>query len=309
MKISPFEKIVPCNKLASLVKELKKQGKTIVTTNGSFDLLHIGHVIMLEEAKSLGDVLIVGLNSDNSIKRYKGKYRPICPQQHRAGMLAALACTDYITIFDELTPIGLLEIIRPHIHVNSPEHGKECVERETVERHGGRIHLARLVEDMSTTQLIQRIIDATSHPPGRGIFLNASDLIEDLSSSSSSSQVSESAISSLHRLISQGFQLFIFTEEKEEKNIGFIELPPQIIIYPLRQPKRDIIFRAAEVFDLVLAKSIIMSSQVEDIQLGRELNCKTLWLRSRWAEPIRWSRSAGPHAIIDHIQQIEAYLS
>ncbi|MDY0096491.1 MAG: adenylyltransferase/cytidyltransferase family protein [Candidatus Vecturithrix sp.] len=309
MKTSSFEKIVPRNKLSSLAKKLKQQGKRIVTTNGSFDLLHIGHVTMLEEAKSLGDVLIVGLNSDSSIKRYKGKYRPICPQQHRAGMLAALACTDYITIFDELTPIKLLEILRPQIHVNSPEHGKECVEREVVERYGGRIHLAQLIEGMSTTQLLQRILDVTSHAPGRGIFLNASDLIEDLSSSSNSSPVSESAIFSLNRLVSQGFQLFIFIEEKEKKSLCSLGIPPQAIMYPLRQPKRDIILRATDAFDLVLAKSIVMSSRAEDIQCGRDLNCKTLWLRSRRAEPIHWSRSAGPHAIIDHVQQIEAYLS
>ncbi len=205
---TPSDKIVPWDTLAKIVQKLKQKGKIIVTTNGSFDLLHIGHVTMLQEAKSLGDVLIVGMNSDASVKRYKGKYRPICPQEHRAEMLAALECTDYITIFDELTPIDLLKVIQPHIHVNSPEHGYDCVECEVVEQHGGRIHLAHLVEGMSTSQLIERIFEASSYEPCRAIFLNPFDLLH---------ENQEDMLNVLNQFRNLGFQLFIL--EHPDKTI------------------------------------------------------------------------------------------
>lgn len=308
MNISFSEKIVARASLATLITDLKQQGKTIVTTNGSFDLLHFGHVTMLEEAKSLGDVLIVGLNSDNSIRGYKGKYRPICPQQHRAGMLAALACTDYITIFDELTPIDLLDVIRPHVHVNSPEHGKECVERDVVERNGGRIHLAQLVEGMSTTQLIRRIIETAQHPPGQGIFLNAAELFGDVSENIGNFRLAESVSSTLKRLEVQGFHLCIFTRVQEEQRVRSTPLPQEATIYPLRQPKRDLMLLAADTLNLALAKSILLSSDPQDILLGRELNCKTFWLHSAHSEIPHWPYAVGPHVTLNHISQIQAYL-
>jgi rfaE bifunctional protein nucleotidyltransferase chain/domain len=211
----PSEKIVSREALAKIIQDLKRRGSIIVTTNGSFDLLHIGHVTMLQEAKSLGDVLIVGMNSDASVRRYKGKYRPICSQNHRAEMLAALECTNYITIFDESTPIEFLKIVRPNIHVNSPEHGYECIEREIVEQHGGRIHLARLIEEMSTTQLIQRILDASSHEPCQAIFLNPADLVH---------ENQEDMLNTLKQFQEMGFQLFLL--EHPELSIVNCQLNP-----------------------------------------------------------------------------------
>lgn len=309
MKRSPSEKIVSRERLASLLSDLKQQGWTIVSTNGSFDLLHIGHVTMLEEAKSLGDVLVVGLNSDTSIQGYKGKYRPICPQRHRAAMLAALACTDYITIFDELTPLDLLDVIRPHIHVNSPEHGKDCIEREVVERYGGRVHLAQLVEDISTTELIGRIVEGAKHPPRRGAFLNASDLLAEFEKTSEYSHLTENIFSSLNLLISEGFEVCIFLREQDEQRIRSAVLPPQTALYPLRQPKRDLMLQAADTYNLILAKSIMMSSDPRDILLGRELNCKTFWLQIPHRNTRPWPYTVGPHVILEHVVQIQAYLS
>jgi rfaE bifunctional protein nucleotidyltransferase chain/domain len=271
-------KILARAALSRVVRTLKAQGKTIVTTNGSFDLLHAGHVKMLEEAKSLGDVLIVGMNSDVSVIRYKGRIRPICPQEQRAAMLAALACTDYVTIFDELTPIPLLEIIQPDIHVNSPEHGYECVEREVVERHGGRIHLAQLIGGMSTTQLLARITEAMSQESRRGIFLASSVL----SQASRSQASSEELLRFCSRIAVSGVHLFFLISSELQRVSGIMEACQQegIVVNVLKSPLNNIeqIDTLVNEYDVTLAKSVLISRSMADIQIGREINCKTVFL-------------------------------
>ncbi len=151
-------KIKTLDQLVPLVKKLKSQGKSIVTNNGSYDIIHIGHVIGLFESKKQGDVLIVGLNSDKSVKSYKGPSRPINPEKMRLRMLAALSCVDYVFPFDETVPMPWLEKIQPDVHTNGAEYGEECIEAETVKRHGGRIHLLPMVEGVKTTMLIDKIL-------------------------------------------------------------------------------------------------------------------------------------------------------
>ncbi|MFP4052512.1 MAG: adenylyltransferase/cytidyltransferase family protein [Phycisphaerae bacterium] len=153
-------KIKTLEELADLVRQFKGEGKTVVTNNGSYDLLHVGHVVTLHQAARQGDVLIVGVNSDASVKAYKGPSRPVNPQQHRLRMLAALGCVDYVFPFDETTPEAFLQRLRPQVHTNGAEYGQDCVERETVERHGGRVHLLGVVEGVRTTSLIERIHEA-----------------------------------------------------------------------------------------------------------------------------------------------------
>jgi len=150
--------------LKELVKELREQGKTIVTTNGSFDLMHIGHVKFLQEAKEQGDVLIIGLNSDSSVKEWKKKMgykdwdsRPLNKEQYRAEILAALECVDYVTVFDEIDPIRLLETIKPDVHCNGEDYGEDCIEAETVKKNGGRIHIIKNFEGFSTSELIKKV--------------------------------------------------------------------------------------------------------------------------------------------------------
>jgi len=150
--------------LKELIKELREQGKTIVTTNGSFDLMHIGHVKFLQEAKEQGDVLIVGINSDSSVKAWKKKMgykdwdsRPLNKEQYRAEMLAAFEYVDYVTIFDEIDPIKLLEIIKPDVHCNGEDYGEDCIEAETVKKSNGRIHIIKNFEGFSSSELIKKI--------------------------------------------------------------------------------------------------------------------------------------------------------
>ena len=150
-------KIKTREELKEIVENLKKQGKKIVTCNGCFDILHAGHIKFLKEAKQQGDILIVGLNSDCSVKENKGAKRPINNENDRAAVLAALEMVDYVTIFNEKTPIQLLERIKPNIHVNGEEYGENCIEAETVKKHGGKIHLVKLKKGFSTTDIINEI--------------------------------------------------------------------------------------------------------------------------------------------------------
>ena len=138
---------------------LRKSGKRIVFTNGCFDLLHIGHVRYLERAGSLGDVLVVGVNSDRSVRKLKGSGRPLMPEGERAEILAALSFVDYVTIFEEDTPAELIEKIKPDVLVKGSDYGKrEIVGRDVVEEGGGRVVRIPLVRGRSTKGLIRKIV-------------------------------------------------------------------------------------------------------------------------------------------------------
>jgi rfaE bifunctional protein nucleotidyltransferase chain/domain len=156
------DKIVARKDLASIVNRIRRENKTIVTTNGSFDILHVGHVLSLDQAASLGDILIVGLNSDSSIKQYKsGEYpeRPINNERDRAIVLASLMFVDYVSIFDEVNPLEFLRIVRPDYHVKSEE-GFKGIERKVVEENGGEIVLLKDFSGVSTTIILNKIYRA-----------------------------------------------------------------------------------------------------------------------------------------------------
>jgi D-beta-D-heptose 7-phosphate kinase/D-beta-D-heptose 1-phosphate adenosyltransferase len=148
--------------LAPTAAQLRARGKRITTINGSFDLLHAGHLHILHEASRQGDVLIVGLNSDTSVRGYKGPTRPVIPEAQRAEMLLALRYVDYVHIFDEPVPTAFLAQVRPDVHVNGAEYGEECVEAPTVRRFGGRIHLVNRIDGLSSSGLIERLAFANS---------------------------------------------------------------------------------------------------------------------------------------------------
>ncbi len=150
-------KIIQPNHLSQKVDLLRQARKRIVTLNGSFDLMHAGHLQIIYEASQMGDILIVALNTDASIKQYKSPKRPIIPLIYRLQMMAALGFVDYVTWFEETDPRRLLTIIRPHIHVNGPEYGEDCIEAEIVKAYGGRIHIASFVPGLSTSEIIRKI--------------------------------------------------------------------------------------------------------------------------------------------------------
>jgi rfaE bifunctional protein nucleotidyltransferase chain/domain len=146
----------------------RRAGRVVVWTNGCFDLLHPGHVASLHAARALGEVLIVGLNSDASVKANKGPTRPVLGERDRATMLSALACVDHVVVFDEPTPERILGELKPDIHTKgmeyAPPHGRPVPEATTVLAYGGRIEYLPLVPGVSTTELIRRI--AAAHAAG-----------------------------------------------------------------------------------------------------------------------------------------------
>ncbi len=159
--MSTEHKIKNYQEIEKIAEELKKSGRIVVTTNGSFDILHYAHIKILEEAKSQGDVLIALLNSDDSIKRFKGEGRPIIPQQERASMLAALDCVNYVVIFNEDKPLKLLEMIKPNVHVKGGTFIEERIreEKELLAKWGGEFKNFELEEGFSTTNIINKILE------------------------------------------------------------------------------------------------------------------------------------------------------
>ena len=143
---------------AKLIEELKLQGKKVVFTNGCFDILHVGHLRYLNEAKKQGDILIVGVNSDSSVRQLKGEDRPINNEIDRAEMLSGLKAVDFTVIFEELTPIETLEKLKPSIHVKGGDYDKNKLpETATVEKNGGEVRILSFVEGKSTTNIVKKI--------------------------------------------------------------------------------------------------------------------------------------------------------
>jgi rfaE bifunctional protein nucleotidyltransferase chain/domain len=137
---------------------LRSKGKKLVTTNGCFDILHAGHVQYLADAKRLGDILVVGVNSDSSVGKLKGPGRPIQNETDRVVLIGSLRTVDAAFIFFEDDPRAFLEILRPDIHVKGGDYSRTILERETVERHGGRIEIVPFITGHSTTTIIEKIL-------------------------------------------------------------------------------------------------------------------------------------------------------
>jgi D-beta-D-heptose 7-phosphate kinase/D-beta-D-heptose 1-phosphate adenosyltransferase len=150
------------DQIAAICTELRSAGKSIVFTNGCFDLLHVGHVHLLERARALGDVLVVGLNSDASLRRLKGETRPLVPESDRARILAGLRAVDYVVVFEEDTPLELLDRVRPHVLVKGGDYRAEgIIGRQLVESYGGRVEVLGFVDERSTTSLVAKIRGGT----------------------------------------------------------------------------------------------------------------------------------------------------
>jgi D-glycero-beta-D-manno-heptose 1-phosphate adenylyltransferase len=144
--------------VAAFVSEQRAAGRRIVFTNGVFDLLHPGHLRYLQEARALGDLLIIGLNADESVRRNKGPARPINPQDERAEVLSALACVDAVVIFGEDTPADIIRLVQPDILVKGADWAADAiVGRDTVESRGGRVVRIPIEQGYSTTTIVERI--------------------------------------------------------------------------------------------------------------------------------------------------------
>jgi D-beta-D-heptose 7-phosphate kinase / D-beta-D-heptose 1-phosphate adenosyltransferase len=144
--------------LVEVVAEHRRAGRRIVFTNGCFDVLHRGHVAYLEQARQLGDVLIVALNSDCSVARLKGPDRPVNPEEDRASVLSALRCVDHVVIFSEDTPINLIELVRPEVYAKGGDYTPQMLpETPVVRRLGGEVRVLDYLSDHSTSAIVRRI--------------------------------------------------------------------------------------------------------------------------------------------------------
>ncbi len=151
------KKLIEPEALARTADRLRSGGKTLATLNGSFDLLHAGHLFILHEAAKQADLLLVALNSDASIQRYKGISRPIISLQHRLEMVAAIEFVHFVTWFEEDDPRELLRQVRPDVHVNGAEYRGCCVEQETVEDLGARHYFVERIPTLATTRIVDKI--------------------------------------------------------------------------------------------------------------------------------------------------------
>ena len=167
-------KLKNTQEMKSLSSQLKQQGKTIAVLSGSFDLLHAGHLHLINEAKKQADFLVVGLNSDKSCMQYKDKRGPLVKQEHRAEMLCALENVDYVVMFDEPTPVEFIKQVEPDVYCNGSEYGENCIEAETVKQLGGKLHIINKTDEknLSTSALIEKIIARYANKKIKAVFLD-----------------------------------------------------------------------------------------------------------------------------------------
>ena len=150
--------LVKRENLRDLIRSIHNEGKTIVATNGCFDILHVGHIRYLEKTKSFGDCLIVLLNSDKSVRSIKGETRPINPESDRAEILSALKCVDYVVLFDEDSPRNLLDELKPDVYTKGADYTMETLpEADIMKKNNIRVEFIDFVEGKSTTSLIEKI--------------------------------------------------------------------------------------------------------------------------------------------------------
>ncbi len=179
----PSKKIRTVHALAKELGRLRTLGKKIAFTNGCFDLLHVGHVRYLQQARSLGDVLVVALNSDESVRRLKGPSRPILPEQERAEILAALASVDFVTIFEEDDPLAVIKAVDPDILVKGGDWSADkIIGRDYVEARGGKVQTIPYVAGASTSGIIERIkaVQRTAALQGKGALLGSAGAADDV---------------------------------------------------------------------------------------------------------------------------------
>lgn len=304
--------------MIKIAARLKREGKRIVTFNGSFDILHIGHTKAFKEAKSKGDILMILLNSDQSIQSYKGPNRPIISQNERAETLTSLECVDYVVIFDEINPLKLLSEIKPHIHCNGSDWGRNCIEREVVEKGGGKIHILKWQKGHSTTNLIDRIVGMHFKPIVKAVFLDRDGTINDNKQGYihkiADFQFLPGAIDALQVLSKTDYKIIIITNQSgigrgfytedafetlnrwllktlKEKGIRIDRIyhcphaPDESC--PCRKPEIGMPMQAVKDFGISLNSSWLIGDDPKDVIMGRTANVKTIKLGAKMPSSLK----------------------
>lgn len=291
-----------CERLASI-----RDSRKVVACSGSFDVVHAGHAMMLEEARAQGDVLVVFLNTDESIGLYKGPSRPAIPFRDRAAILASMVAVDYVIPLEELTPLSLIEQLKPDIYFNGADWGDRSVERTLVESYGGSLRVASAhVRVSSSSDLIRTIKDRADVPTVRGIFLDRDGvLIKDRGYVHTPDEVElmPGVIEGLRLLRDAGWQFYVVTNqsgigrgmysteamEKTHAHIRELLAKSDITIKSFyhcphtpeegclcRKPGVGMLIQAAKEHGIALSKSWMIGDRSSDIAAGRLANMKTI---------------------------------
>ncbi|MEK7540623.1 MAG: D-glycero-beta-D-manno-heptose 1,7-bisphosphate 7-phosphatase [Patescibacteria group bacterium] len=311
-------KIKSQKEIIKIAQKLRDNEKKIVTYNGSFDILHFGHIKSLEEAKKQGDILIILLNSDNSVRRYKGPNHPVNLEKERAEVLSVIEYVDYVVNFDEINPKVILEKIKPDIHCNGSDWGINCVERSVVEENGGKIHILKWQKGFSTSSLVEKIRDINLKPEIKAVFLDRDGTIN-INEPEYIHKIEDfkfvpGAISALKKLSRTGYKIIIITNqsgiargyysEKELKvlhNWMLKELKNKRVridkIYYCphgpddncfcRKPKIGMFLQAVKDFNINLSKSWFIGDDTRDVMAGREANIKTVKIGGRMPKSLK----------------------
>jgi len=311
-------KIKDQKELIAIVEELRRQGKKIVTYNGSFDILHIGHIKSLKEAKEQGDVLAVLINSDESVRKCKGPNHPINSQKDRAENLAALECVDYVATFDEINSKAVLDKIKPNIHCNGQDWGESCVERGIIEKNGGSIHILKWQAGLSTSGFIKKILDIHAKEDVKAVFIDRDGTINTKSPGYvckiSDFKFMPGVVAALKELSKTGYKIIVITNQSgiargqlNEKDLSGIhgwmvgELNKEgaridrIYYCPhhpdggclCRKPAIGMFLKAAEDFGINLSKSWMIGDDARDVVAGREANIRTIKLGEKMPEDLK----------------------
>lgn len=301
-------KICTIDAFLNLRNKYRLSGKHVVVVSGSFDVLHAGHLHMLDDAKRQGDILVVLVNSDRSVRSYKGPTRPFMSEVHRVSLIAALSIVDHVIVFDELTPIHALSLIKPDIFCNGPDWGKDCIEREVVESGGGSVYV-HPTRSYSSTDIISRIQLAKDTPTKRAVFFDRDGvLIEDRGYVHSVNEVSfmPGVFESLKLLNDARYELFVVTNQSgigrgmyavsdmqavhDHMTTEFMKQGITISGFyfcphtpddgcECRKPGTALLTRAAEEHTLSLDKSWMVGDKSSDVECGRLANAKAILIQ------------------------------
>ncbi len=302
-------KLLSPDQAAAQIARWRRDGKKTVAVSGSFDILHQGHMNLLSEARAGGDALLVLLNSDASVRAYKGPGRPLAAQETRAAQLAALPMVDAVVLFDEVVPLGLLEKLKPDILANGPDYGPDCIERPVVESWGGRILMTSPRTGANSTSAIAQRLGVAPNP--RAVLLDRDGtLVEDPGYLSRPEQLvwKEGAADALKRLSEAGFLLIVITNQSGIGRGLFSKTDMEQVHQRLqgdlakagvtlkaiyhcphrpeeacacRKPGTGLLLQAGSEHGLDLSKSWMVGDKCSDIEAGRMANMRTALVYSK----------------------------
>ncbi|MBU6214519.1 HAD-IIIA family hydrolase [Patescibacteria group bacterium] len=326
------DKIVSLSRLEALLAQDRKSGETIVACSGSFDLLTAKHALLLERFKQEGDRLVVLLNSDRSIRSYKGPRRPIVLEEERAFLLASLGCVDYVCLFDEINPLAVLEKLKPNVYANGGDWGTGFLERDVVRGYGGRIYVAKRQTMTSTSDIVSRVQSLRDTPDVRAVFLDRDGVV--IKDKRYLHRVEEvelmpGIISTLRRLQRLGYLLIIatnqsgigrklFTRTATDRVNSYLQtllkkhgiILSDIFVCPhspdkrcnCRKPAPGLLLMAAKKYGIALARSYLIGDAPRDIAAGKWVNCKTILLTSG---PLPKNSLESPHFVIKKLSEVQ----